>query len=201
VIRVLIAAASPVARAGLEALLHGAPNIEVIGSVAGWNQLWREEADIAVVDWDRGGEDLPPELADAPPASAVVLLVSDPQLAWVADALRAGVRAVLPRESGAGQLIAAINAAAAGLVVLEAEDLNSLLVTPRAPRTAERLSAREMEVLEMLAEGHSNKTIAYRMGISEHTVKFHVTSILAKLGAGSRTEAVTLGIRQGLILL
>ncbi|HSB14037.1 MAG TPA: LuxR C-terminal-related transcriptional regulator, partial [Bryobacteraceae bacterium] len=63
------------------------------------------------------------------------------------------------------------------------------------------LTARELEVLRMMAEGAANKIIAWKLGISEHTVKFHVASILAKLGASSRTEAVTIGIRKGLILL
>jgi DNA-binding CsgD family transcriptional regulator len=70
---------------------------------------------------------------------------------------------------------------------------------PAAPQQA--LTPREIEVLAMLADGVGNKTIAWRLGISEHTVKFHVGSILAKLNASSRTEAVTLGIRQGLIML
>jgi DNA-binding NarL/FixJ family response regulator len=66
---------------------------------------------------------------------------------------------------------------------------------------SEALTPREIEVLAMMAEGLANKTIAYRLNISEHTVKFHVGSIFGKLGAQSRTEAVTLGIRQGLIML
>jgi DNA-binding NarL/FixJ family response regulator len=63
------------------------------------------------------------------------------------------------------------------------------------------LTAREIEVLRLLAEGAANKEIAYRLGISDHTAKFHISSILAKVGAASRTEAVTLGIRMGLIVL
>jgi DNA-binding NarL/FixJ family response regulator len=66
---------------------------------------------------------------------------------------------------------------------------------------AEPLTPREIEVLSMLAEGAGNKMIARRLGISEHTVKFHVGSILSKLDASSRTEAVTLGLRQGLIMV
>ena len=66
---------------------------------------------------------------------------------------------------------------------------------------AESLTRRELEVLQMLAAGLSNKEIAARLNISDHTVKFHVASILGKLGAGSRTEAVSLGIRRGLVLL
>jgi len=65
----------------------------------------------------------------------------------------------------------------------------------------EELTPREVEVLRLLADGLGNKEVALRLGISDHTVKFHISSILAKLGAGSRTEAVTLGIRRGLILL
>jgi len=67
--------------------------------------------------------------------------------------------------------------------------------------TVEELTPREVEVLRLLADGLGNKEVALRLGISDHTVKFHISSILAKLGAGSRTEAVTLGIRRGLILL
>jgi len=66
---------------------------------------------------------------------------------------------------------------------------------------AEELTPRESEVLQMLANGLANKEIAARLSISEHTVKFHVASILGKLGAGSRTEAVSLGIRRGIVLL
>ena len=97
--------------------------------------------------------------------------------------------------------MAAIEAAAAGFVVLQPSDLDGLLVNPQPASLAEPLTPREVEVLGMLAEGQSNKAIAHRLGISEHTVKFHVTSIMGKLDAGSRTEAVTRGIRQGLIML
>ncbi len=65
----------------------------------------------------------------------------------------------------------------------------------------EELTPREIEVLRMMAEGLGNKEIAVRLGISDHTVKFHISSILAKVGASSRTEAVTIGIRMGLVLL
>ena len=70
---------------------------------------------------------------------------------------------------------------------------------PKLPSVA--LTPREIEVLRLLADGTSNKMIAHRLGISDHTVKFHVTSILTKLNAGSRTEAVTMGVRMGLVYL
>ena len=85
--------------------------------------------------------------------------------------------------------------------MLQPEDLDAILVSPKPAQLAESLTPRESEVLVMMSEGLSNKMIAFRLGISEHTVKFHVQSVMAKLNAGTRTEAVMLGIRQGLIML
>ncbi len=197
--RVLVLAPSPVARAGLESLLRGTGSVEVIGSVANWTEYAGEDPDVVLADWE-DGDDLSIGIADTVPQAAWVLM-ADPGLSGLADALRSGVRAVLPRHSSATQIVAAIEAAAAGFVVLEPGDLDGLLVNPQPASLAEPLTPREVEVLGMLAEGQSNKTIAHRLGISEHTVKFHVTSIMGKLDAGSRTEAVTQGIRQGLIML
>jgi len=193
VIRVLITASSPLLRAGLESILRASPNISLIDSSG--------DPDVIIGDWDRSGEDLPHELLELVPTAAVVLLTDDTERAWMVEALRSGVRGVLPRDAAASQIISAIQAASSGLVVMQAEDVEGVLASPRQPRSVESLSPREAEVLGMLAEGASNKAIAYRLGISEHTVKFHVTSIMTKLNAGSRTEAVTLGIRQGLIML
>ena len=192
-IRVLIEASSAIVRAGLEALLGTSGDIEIVPA--------GEDPDVILMDWERAAEEAPHDFSELAPGATTVLLVDDPRLAWSAEALRSGVRAVLPREATAAQILAAIEAAAAGLAVVPASDLDGLFGGPRPAKTAEALTPREVEVLGMLAEGHSNKQIAYRLGISEHTVKFHVTSIMAKLNAGSRTEAVTLGIRQGLIML
>jgi two-component system, NarL family, response regulator YdfI len=200
VTRVLVLAPSPVARAGLEALLRGTGSVEVIGSIANWNEFAGEDPDVVLADWENA-DDLAVEIADTGLGAAWVLMADDPGLSGVADALRSGVRAVLPRHSSASQIVAAIEAAAAGFVVLQPSDLDGLLVNPQPAILAEPLTPREVEVLGMLAEGQSNKAIAHRLGISEHTVKFHVTSIMGKLDAGSRTEAVTQGIRQGLIML
>jgi len=89
---------------------------------------------------------------------------------------------------------------AASVILMEANTLShGTDLIDRPPATP--LTPRELEVLRLLADGASNKMIAHKLGISEHTVKFHVTSILSKLNAGTRTEAVTLGIRQGLVYL
>jgi len=199
VTRAVVVAASAVSRSGLVALLRASGSIEVIGSAAHWNEYSGEEPDVIVAEWD--GSELPQDIADSDPLPALVVLADDPGRGWIADMLRSGVRAILPRNSSPPQILSAVEAVAAGLVVLAPGDLNTTLVNPRPASIQEPLTPREIEVLSMLAEGQSNKTIAYRLGISEHTVKFHVTSILAKLNAGSRTEAVTLGIRQGLIML
>jgi len=134
---------------------------------------------------------------------AVVLLSSDPAGAWTVQARRLGVRAVLRDDATAEELEGAIIAARAGLIALHPDALKASVEARAAePRGgAQSLTPRELEILEMMAEGMSNRTIAARLGISSQTVKFHVASILAKLGAGSRTEAVTFGVRHGLIAL
>jgi DNA-binding NarL/FixJ family response regulator len=208
VIRVLIAASSAVIRAGLESLVRSSATLQLAGSAADLESLAplveRESPEVALADVEFPPEGLPRELLDR---TAVVLLTSGPPGPWMVEALRSGVRAVLPRDVPAAELIAAVEAAAAGLVALHPADVSALLASPaRAERAVpvdagEPLTPRELEVFAMLAEGAGNKAIAWRLGISEHTVKYHVAAILGKLNAGSRTEAVAIGIRRGLIML
>ncbi len=137
----------------------------------------------------------------------VVMLTDDPRPALGVELLRRGGRAVLPRHASSEEIVAAIEAVAAGLVVLHPEVMTSLrsasLARPGAVAAVadQRLTAREIEILGLIAEGLGNKAIAARLRISDHTVKFHIASIFAKLSAGSRTEAVTIGVRQGLIMI
>jgi DNA-binding NarL/FixJ family response regulator len=125
-----------------------------------------------------------------------VLLLDTADSAQVSSALRSGIRGVLSREATPEEIEGAIQAVNAGLVVLTPESL-----PPPSEALTEPLSDREREVLELIAEGLSNKLIAHRLSISEHTVKTHVAAILAKFGAGSRTEAVSQAIRRGLVML
>jgi DNA-binding NarL/FixJ family response regulator len=132
------------------------------------------------------------------------MLSADPAIEIVHDASEAdvvvGERDVRSRELTPAQIRAAVHVAAAGLLVMPAEGfLPASSSSASGEPMAEALTAREMDVIEMLAEGLSNKMIAHRLSISDHTAKFHVNSILAKLNAGTRTEAVTRGIRLGLI--
>jgi NarL family two-component system response regulator YdfI len=214
VIRVLIAARSEIMGAGLEALLATHPTLVVVGRWQGMvdlgSQVEAQRPDIVLLELELPDEDtlaLLEPLTAGPHPPAFVLLTDDTHGLWVAEALRIGVQAILPQQAHASQIVAAIEAAALGLVALHHEMLESLLPMPSpAPRglpgsSLQALTPREIEVLNMLAEGLGNKAIAWRLGISEHTVKFHLSSIFTKLNASSRTEAVTLGIRQGLILV
>ena len=216
-ISVFIVAASPLARSGLENLLL-ARQIEIAGSAAHLDELEGRLADLSVdvILIDSTGEPLEAFL-DALNASglasdfSVVALAEPASLAASSNALRDGVRAVLPNDVSPEQLVAALQAAANGLLVLhpaqvaaQASANGFASAPPRARQLnelAEPLTPRENEVLQMLASGLVNKEIAAKLAISEHTVKFHVASILGKLGAATRTEAVSIGIRRGLVLL
>lgn len=164
------------------------------------------EADVVVVALEPGQEPaLPLQTPDtAARLPAIVLLGDEPASAWATRALRSGARGALPRTATADQIVAAVLAAAAGLTVREAIESNSPLSTPRLPllaRPSQALTPREVEILSLLAEGLANKTIAARLGISEHTVKTHVTSVFAKLDVSTRAEAVAIAARLGLIML
>jgi two-component system, NarL family, response regulator YdfI len=212
VIRVFIVAPSSVSRAGLRSLLAEA-GFEAIGSVhdlaALDEALLETEPDVLLVDGmhdageaERGGL----AIADAAGQAPVVLLVDQADQAQVAQAFRNGVRAVLPREISTPQLQAALQAVATGLIVMHPLEVGTLLPTPASSAAeiaplAEPLTKREREVLQMLGSGLGNKEIAARLAISDHTAKFHVASILGKLGASTRAEAVAIGIRRGLLLL
>lgn len=140
--------------------------------------------------------------------TAEMLLDSQiPILALVVDepratrAIRAGAKGVLLRDSNPHTLSAAVQALAQGLTVLEPQFLEALLPASEPEGMVEELSSREHQVLQLLALGLSNKAIARRLEITEHTAKFHVAQILSKLGVESRTEAVVRSVQLGLVLL
>jgi NarL family two-component system response regulator YdfI len=212
-IRVLIVAMSSISQSGLENLLRARTSLQVVRLVSDFGQLSEivEELQPDVVVAEITGQDrtLPGEiltLSEEAPVG-IVLLVDDANTERDMDAFRGGVRAVLPRNMSQGAIIAAVEAVGVGLTVLLPEGLDTLLRESSAshravsPPLVEALTPREIEVLGMMVEGWGNKEISTRLGISEHTVKFHVASIMGKLNASSRTEAVTSGIRHGLIML
>jgi DNA-binding NarL/FixJ family response regulator len=188
-IRVGIVAASAILRKGLEALVASGPGLVVAGVANDATNLESWRADVLL--WEAAAaEDLP-----ATNAAVISLVLESDGPGWI-DFLRAGGLGVLPADPTPDELYAAIQAAAVGLTVAP----HSWYSAPSQPAPSS-LTARELEVLNLLAEGAPNKIIAYRLGISEHTVKFHLNSLFAKLGVNSRTEAVMTGMRQGLLTI
>lgn len=211
-IRVFIVAASTLVRAGLQNVLADS-RFDIAGSAANLESLSERladlETDVVLIEASGDGhEELLDVLAveDIMSDYATIVLADQVSPSWTAEALRAGIRAVLPSDVSPEQLRAALEATAAGLVVMHPREASAALPAPAATAAPlgelpEPLTRREREVLQMLAGGLANKEIAARLSISDHTVKFHVASILGKLGASTRTEAVSIGIRQGLVLL
>lgn len=215
-LRILIVADDPLARAGIAALLADQSSVTVAGLAASdgglpaalaaytpdsliWDLGWDEDGPIEMLSRFCDDSGLP-----------VIALVGSPNNAGAVQA--AGARGLLSRTTDGAQLAAAAVAAVHGLLVFDPELLPApTALVPAAPKAAEaangdgmqveQLSARELDVLRGMAEGLSNKQIARTLGISEHTVKFHINAILGKLNAQSRTEAVVRATRAGLILL
>jgi len=212
VIRVLIGARSEVARAGLASLLTADPMFQVVGTFSIDDALTRVEdlqPEIVLLDLDSPSDESLSAAIQSGGAlvnSSVMILTEDPESLAV-DVLGSGLRAILPRYATPEEIIAAIQAAATGLVALHPDIFDSMLSRIRPGQQSELdpsgqiLTPREIEVLRMIAEGLGNKEIASKLSISDHTVKFHISSIFAKLGASNRAEAVTLGIRHGLIMV
>lgn len=146
-------------------------------------------------------------LENAPAGTGSIALADEPDPGWVRSALRASLNAIIARDAAREDIHLALQAAEAGLVLLHPISASGLIQHSSlrdsrdnaTEELAEELTVRESEVLRLVSMGLGNKEVAGRLAISEHTVKFHISSILGKLHAGSRTEAVSLGIRRGLI--
>lgn len=193
-----VLADSAAVRTGLATLLGAAPGVRVTHTLreAEAPSLTAEDVDVVV-------HHVPPALAAeealarTPPGVPVLALVDSPERAR--ELVRAGAQGVLHRDASADRLAAASAAVAAGLAAFDPDALRALL----APAGADGgvLSGREHQVLELVADGLSNKLIAEQLGVSEHTVKFHVRSLLDKLGADTRADAVARAARRGLLSL
>jgi DNA-binding NarL/FixJ family response regulator len=220
-LRVLISAASSITRAGLERLLEKQPSVQLVGAISSAGSL---SAAIAENDPDvllLHLEGQSPEtnwkelIALEVP---IVLLADETDLVSATAALAGGVQAILLGDATGAELAAAAHGAVSGLLTLSGDlaDLvrQGLLAlsageaddsagdpAPIADDSPEHLTLRERGVLEMMMEGLSNKEIAAYLNISAHTVKFHISSILGKLGASTRTEAAAIGLRRGLITI
>jgi two-component system nitrate/nitrite response regulator NarL len=214
-LRILVIADDPLARAGLAALLAEQPGCAVVGRASGLDDLpalvevYRPNVLLWDMSWqpDSAIERLSTLIESTPPVAVLL-----PDEGRVAEVWATGARAILRRDADPGQVAAALRALTQGLGVVDGSFAAALarpagLPTlrpwedPRTDPLIEELTARELAVLRLVADGLPNKTIAAKLGISEHTVKFHVNAIFGKLGVASRTEAVVRATRLGLIFL
>jgi len=192
-IQVHVAASQAVVRAGLESVISSSGTLSLA--------IDELTADVVLASLNHLTDDGITTFSGYSVPVVLLAEVADAPLLYAA--LRSNIRAVLSPEASPEEIVAAVTGAAAGLVTLQPAGLELLShgTRPLSDALDDPLTPRELEVLAMLAEGISNKMLAYRLGISEHTVKFHITSILTKLRAGSRTDAVMQGIRRGLIMM
>jgi DNA-binding NarL/FixJ family response regulator len=185
-----VVARDPLVRSGLAAVVAAYPGLVLQEAREGVSGAPPSD----VVVWDA------PEPGATPPGSAVLALVNAPHEAR--QALQAGARGALSRSGPSQGIAPAALAVAAGHWVLDDAFARELLHVSEFPAGVPvALSPREQEVLALLSEGLSNGDVAARLGISRHTAKFHVNAILDKLGATTRTEAVVLAARSGLLSL
>jgi DNA-binding NarL/FixJ family response regulator len=209
-LRVLIASANPLARGGLAAMLEGMPRIKTVGSgsaAEAASLAGQLQPDVVLLDAGEGElEELDSiaRLASAQPGLPIVALASDQGA--LAQALAFGASALLPAVIDQETLAAALVASARGLAAIPRQELAALLpqedrIDPAVKAPTETLTHRELEVLQLMARGLTNRQIARRLEISEHTVKFHAGAVLGKLNARSRAEAVARAIGLGWILV
>jgi two-component system, NarL family, response regulator YdfI len=204
-IRVIVVAASPVVRAGLSAVVSSNPQLTVVGSASDLDVLSREveqlQSDVVLLDLGSNLEAMWSKL-QLIPEQQIIAIAEDIDSIDLETAFRLGIRGILSSISTEAEIIAGVEAVASGLVVLHPDFLELLPMREKVvAQPMQTLTPREIEVLGMLGSGLGNKAIAKRLQISEHTVKFHVSSIFQKLSVSTRTEAVTAGVRLGLIML
>jgi len=159
----------------------------------------RPEAIVALVLDAAAGRRMLRTMRAWPRTPAIIAVSDDPAQLWTSAARALGLRAALPFSATDEELATGVRAVHAGLLALHPDALAPSRVGDAAADAGAPLTPREREIVELMAEGSSNRTIALRLTISRHTVKFHVASILAKLGARSRAEAVAVALRRGLL--
>ena len=207
-IRVAILAPTLAVRAGLRTWLTSDEQVEVVAEAATLAELGTlpPETDILVALAEATSRpDLEELTCQVDPTPAVLFLTDEPRDAQTLAGLPLRAWGVLPLDASEEELLVSIYALYQGLMISTPAFVQPLIgqAISAAPgeHLVEELTEREMEVLDLLAEGLANKQIALELTISEHTVKFHVSSIYTKLGATNRTEAVRIGARLGLIAL
>ncbi|MCS5510963.1 response regulator transcription factor [Curtobacterium flaccumfaciens pv. flaccumfaciens] len=196
-IRLVIADDHPVVRAGLRALLDGAVDIDVVGEAATPDEaaalVSSLDPDLVLMDLqfgqDRTGADATRQIRSTDAAPYVLVLTNYDSDGDILGAVEAGASGYLLKDTPPDELLAAVRAAAAGESALAPAVASRLMARMRAPGVS--LSAREIEVLRLVAEGASNVDVAARLHITDATVKSHLVHVFSKLGVGSRTAAVS----------
>lgn len=207
--RLLLVDDHPVVRDGLRANLVDEPALEVVGEAGSGEEALAlvEELQPDVILMDvrlpgLSGLETTRRLAESHPQIRVVMLTIFDEPAYFAEALRAGASGYLLKDSPPELIVWAVQAAARGSAVVPAALLRGVAAAAPAPGGrpgTDQLTAREMDVLRLLADGCSNKAIAARMGLAEPTVKKYMQSVIGKLGVSDRTQAATLAVRLGLV--
>ena len=204
-IRVLLADDHAVVRAGLSQLLSGAEGIEVVGTAADGEEALRvateTPVDVVLMDLSMPGVDgveATRRIRAARPATQVVVLTSFSDRERILQALDAGAIGYLLKDAEPAELLAGIRAAARGESPLAPKAASALLAARAERRPVEELTGRERDVLELVAAGLPNKLIARRLGISEKTVKTHLTSVFRRIGVDDRTQAAIWAREHGL---
>lgn len=205
-IRILLADDHPVVRDGLAAMLSTQPDFAVVGEAGNGaeavDQAARLKPDVVLMDLEMPGFDgieAIRRLRAAEPSIQVVVLTAFDTDERILGALQAGAQGYLLKGAPRAEIFAAIRTVSAGGALIPPVVASKLLQQVRAAEHPDALTAREAEVVRLVAAGLSNREIAGRLSISERTVKFHVSAILSKLGAGNRTQAVRLARERGLI--
>lgn len=206
-IRILVADDHPVVRDGLAAVLGTQADFEVVGEVATGpevvQQVFRLKPDVLLLDLEMPGLDGLEALKQLQAAKAqvrTIIFTAFDTDERILGAVQAGAQGYLLKGSPREELFNAVRVVYTGGSLLQPVVASKLLRQVSRPRKeVEALTPREVQVLRLIARGRLNKEIAAELGISPRTVKFHVSSIMGKLGAGNRTEAVALAVQQGLI--
>ena len=198
--RVFVVAPTPMVRAGLRSMLEAA-DVVVVGEAGPVSELSLSDADVLLVADEESLEEISLAFAEDGTQSLVLLSDDEGAVSRLRDLSLKGW-GIVPPDAPAEELGAAVAAAAQGLAVLPKAFAEQVLAEPMVvEELSEPPTAREREVLGLLGQGLSNKMIARELQISEHTVKFHISSLYAKLGVSNRAEAVSRGARHGLISL
>jgi DNA-binding NarL/FixJ family response regulator len=205
-IRIAVVDDHPIVRQGLVAALEDEADFQVVGAAesaeAALALVRQHRPDVVLLDLElpgMSGVEAIPRLIEASPSSGVLVFTAYDTDERVLGAMRAGAKGYLLKGASVPDIARAIRAVASGGSALEPRVAAKLVAAVQAPRGAGPLTSREREVLRLIAEGHPGKQIARALGITERTVKFHTASLLRKLGADNRAQAVALAAQRGLL--